>query len=81
MAGRVFVLHHGVRPDPLRWENQDQDIGSPETSWLHVLSIGKSSSRDLHLNTKTQFHPKASKLKCWMPHAKQLARQEHILIH
>ena len=43
----------------------------------HVISISDSSPRDIRLNVKTQLHPTASKLQCWMPHAKQLARQEH----
>ena len=81
MADRVLVLQPGVRPEPLRWESQVQDIGPPETSWPHVISISESSPRDLRLNTKTQLHPTASKLQCWTPHAKQLARQEHNPTH
>ena len=42
VADRVLVLWVGVRPEPLRWESQDQDIGLPETSQLHALSNGKS---------------------------------------
>ena len=70
------MLWLGVRPEHLRWEGQVQDMGPPETSWTHVISVGESSPRDLHLNTKTQLHPTASKLQCWEPHAKQLARQD-----
>ena len=77
VADRALVLWLGVRPEPLRSKSQVQDIGPPETSQPHVISIGESSPRDLCLNTKIQVHPKASKLQCWMPHAKQLARQEH----
>ena len=55
MADRVLVLWPGVRPVPLRWESQVQDIGPPETSRLHVISNGKRSPRDLHLNAKTQL--------------------------
>ena len=77
VANRVLVLLPGVRPEPLRWESQVQDIGPTEISRPHVISIGKSSPTDLCLNVKTQLHPTASKLKCWTPHAKQLARQEH----
>ena len=62
VAGRVLVLQLGVRPEHPRWESQVQDIGPPETSWPYVISIGKRSPRDLHLNTKTQLHPMASKL-------------------
>ena len=77
MADRVLVLWPGVRPEPLRWESRVQDIGRPETSQSHVLSIGESSPRDLHLYAKTQLHSTTSKLQCWTPHAKQVARQEH----
>ena len=77
MADRVLVLQPGVRPLPLRWESRDQDIGPPETSQLHVISNSKSSPRDLHLNAKAQPHSTTSKLQCWTPYAKQLARQEH----
>ena len=61
---RVLVLRPDVRPVPLRWQSQVQDIGPPETSWLHVISNGKSSARDLHLNAKTQLHSMTSKLQC-----------------
>ena len=77
MADRVLVLWPGVRPEPPRWESRVQDIVPPKTSQPHVISIGKSSPKDLRLNAKTQLHSTASKLQCWMPHAKQLARQEH----
>ena len=77
VADRVLVLQPGVRPVPLRWESRVQGIGPPETSQLHVISNGESSPRDLHLNAKTQLHSKTSKLQCWTPYAKQLARQEH----
>ena len=77
VADRVVVLWTGVKPEPLRWESQVQDIGSPETSRLHVVSNGESSPRDLHLNTKTQLHPTTRKLQGWTPYAKQLARQEY----
>ena len=73
-AGRILVLWLGVGPEPLRWESRVQDIGSPETSWPHVILISESSPRDLCLNTKTQLHPMASKLQCWTPHSNQLAR-------
>ena len=71
----------GVRPVPLRWESQVQDTDPPETSRLHVISNGESSPRDLHLNAKTQLQSMTSKLQCWTPYAKQLARQEHNLTH
>ena len=78
---RVFVLQPGVRPVPLRRESRVQDIGPPETSWLHVISNGESSPRDLHLSAKIQLHSTNSKLQCWTPHAKQLAKQEHNPTH
>ena len=81
VADRVLVLQPGVRTEPLRWETRVQDIGPPETSWPHVISLGESSSRDLHLNAKTQLHSMSSKLQCWTPYAKQLATQEHNPTH
>ena len=62
VADRVLVHQPGVRPVPLRWESQVQDTGPPETSRLHVISNGRSSPRDLHLNVKTQLHSTTSKL-------------------
>ena len=56
MANSILVLWLGVRPEPLRWESQVQDIGLPETSQPHIISISKSSPRDLRLNAKTQLH-------------------------
>ena len=81
VANRIMVLQLGVRPEPLRWESRVQDTGPPETSWLHVISNGQSSPRDLRLNDKTQLHSTTSKLQCWTPYAKQLARQEHNPTH
>ena len=81
VADRLLVLWLGVRPVSLRWESQVQDIGPLETSWLHVISNGKSSPRDLHLNAKTQLHSMTSKLQCRTPYTKQLARQEHNPTH
>ena len=81
VANRVFVLWSGVRPEPLRWESQVQDTDLPETSQAHIISTGKRSARDPHINAKTQLHPMASKFQCWTPYAKQLARQEHNPTH
>ena len=81
VADRVLVLWPGVRPEPLRWESRVQDIGPPEPSQPHIISNGESSLRDFHLNAKTQLHLTTSKLQCWTPHAKQLARQEHNPTH
>ena len=41
----------------------------------------RKSPKDLHLNNKTQLHSTTRKLQCRMPHAKQLAKQEHSPIH
>ena len=81
VADRVLGLQLHVRPEPLRWESRVQDIGPPETSKPHVISIGESSLRDLCLNVKTQLHSTTSKLQCSTPHAKQLARQEYNPTH
>ena len=81
VAGRVLVLQPGVRPEPQRWESRVQDIGPPETSPPNIISIGDSSPRDLHLNTKTQLHPAANKFQCWTPHTRKLARYEHNPTH
>ena len=81
VADRLLVLQLGVRAVPLRWESQVQDIGPPETSRLHVVSNSESSPRDLHLNAKTQLHSTTSKLQCWTPYAKELARQEQNPTH
>ena len=62
---RVLVLWPGIRPVPLKWESQFQDICLKETPRLHVLSNGESSPRDLHLNAKNQPHSMTSKLQCW----------------
>ena len=73
VAEKVLVLRPGVRPEPLKLERLVQDIGPPQTSQHHVISIGGSSPRFLHLNAKTQIHSMTSTLQCWTPHAK-LAR-------
>ena len=70
LAGRLLVLQPGVRLEPPRWESQVQDFGPPaETSQPHIISISKSSPRDLRFNTKTQLHPMArsSSTGCPMP--------------
>ena len=81
VADKVLVLQPDVRLEPLRWESWVQNTGPPDTSQLHVVSNSESSPRDLHLNTKTQLHSMTSKLQCWTPYAKQLARQEHNSTH
>ena len=81
VADRVSVLRLGVRSEPPRWESRVHNIGPLETSWPHMISIGESSPRDLHLNAKTQLHSTTSKLQYCTPLAKQLARQEHNPTH
>ena len=78
-AARVLVLGPGVRPVTLRWESWDQDIGPPETSWLHVISNGKSSPRHLHLNVKTQLHITTCKLDTLCQTTSKTATQAHPL--
>ena len=63
VADKVLVLWPGVRPEPLRWESQIQDIGPPETTQPRIISVGESSPRDLHPNAKTQLHSTTSKLR------------------
>ena len=58
-----------------------QGLEQAENSEPHGILISESSLRGLQLNTKTWLYPTASKLQGWMPHAKQLARQEHKLTH
>ena len=64
------------------------EVGEPSSGhWTtrylpaHVISISKSSPRDLCLNAKAQLHSMTSKLQCWKSHAKQLVRQEHNTTH
>ena len=64
VACRVLVLQTGIRPEPVRWESQVQDVGLPENSQPQGILIGKSSPRNLPLNTKIWLHPTASKLQC-----------------
>ena len=64
VVDRVLVLQPGARPEPLRGESRVQDIAPPETSRPHVISIGESSPRDLHLNAKTKIHSMTNKLQC-----------------
>ena len=72
----------GIQVERSAWWLRSMDTPiPPETSWLQVLSIRESSPRDLRLNAKTQLHSTTSKLQCWTPHAKQLARQEHNATH
>ena len=62
VVDRVLVLRPGVRSEDLSWESQVKDIGPPESSQPHIISIEESSSRDFLLSAKTQLHPTASKI-------------------
>ena len=42
VADRALVLQPGIRPVPLRWESRVQDIGTPDTSELHIISNGEN---------------------------------------
>ena len=81
VADRVSVLQLGVKPEPLKWESWFQDIGPPEASRPHVISVSETSPRDHCLNTNTQLHSMTSKLQGSTPHAKKPARQEHNPTH
>ena len=92
-----FFLFSPLSSEPCGWQRLGAlawcqawapEVGEPsswhwtiETSWPNVISIGESSTTDLHLNAKTKLHPTASKLQCWMLHDNQLARQEHNPTH
>ena len=59
-------------------------IGDPSSGcWTnrelqpHGTVIGEKILKGLHFNNKTWPHPKASKLQCQIPHAKQLAKEKH----
>ena len=75
---RLLVLQPGVR----------RQIGEPSSGHWSTRGLPaqrnikrQKSPRDLHLNAKTQLHSTTSKLQCWTPYAKQLARQEHSPTH
>ena len=62
----------------------DSEVGEPSLRHWSTRDLPaphninwRSSPRDLHLNPKTQLHSTTSKLQCWAPYAKQLARQTH----
>ena len=54
MACGILVPQPGVRPEPLGWECQVQDVGLSENSWLQGILIGEISPGSLHLDSKTQ---------------------------
>ena len=69
---------------PARQKGCTSEVGEPTSGHWSTRNLPaphntkwQKSLRDLHLNTKTQLHSATSKLRCWTPYAKQLARQEH----
>ena len=73
---------------PARRQGCASEVGEPSSGNWSTRDLPApcnikwwKSPRDLHLNTKIQLHSTSSKLQCWTPYAKQLARQEHSPIH
>ena len=73
---------------PARHQGCASEVGEPTSEHWSTRDLPapcntkrRKSLRDLHLNIKTQLHSTTSKLQCWTPYAKQLARQEHSPIH
>ena len=73
---------------PARHQGCASEVGEPTSGHWSTRDLPaprntkrRKSLRDLHLNIKTQLHSTTSKLQCWTPYAKQLARQEHSPIH
>ena len=73
---------------PARRQGCASEVGEPTSGHWSTRDLPAprnikrwKSPRDLHLNAKTQLHSTTSKLQCWTPYAKQLARQEHNPIH
>ena len=52
VADRVLGHWPVIRPEPVKCESRDQDIGPTEASQAHIISNSESSSRYLHLNAK-----------------------------
>ena len=82
-----FILSH-VDDAPARHQGCASEVGEPSSGHWSTRDLPAprnikrwKSPRDLHLNAKTQLHSMTSKLQCWTPYAKQLARQEHNPIH
>ena len=73
---------------PARHQGCASEVGQPTSGHWSTRDLPdprntkrQKSLRDLHLNIKTQLHSTTSKLQCWTPYTKQLARQEHNPIH
>ena len=91
-----WMLAEDVRPPkrqetlgaPARHQGGASEVGEPTSGHWSTRDLPaprntkqRKSPRALHLNIKTQLHSTTSKLQCWTPYAKQLARQEHSPIH
>ena len=73
---------------PARHQGCASEVGEPSSGHWSTRDLSaphnikwQKSPRDLHLNAKTQLHSTTSKLQCWKPYAKQLARQKGNPIH
>ena len=73
---------------PARCQGCTSEVGKPSSGHWSTRDLPaphnikqRKSPRELHLNTKTQLQSMTSKLQCWTPYTKQLARQEHNPIH
>ena len=86
----LSIFSHGWKAlgAPARHQGCVSEVGEPTSGHWSTRDLPapcntkrQNSPRDLHLNTKTQLHSMTSKLQCWTPYVKQLARQEHSPIH
>ncbi|XP_067593241.1 uncharacterized protein [Pseudorca crassidens] len=77
---RLLVLQPGARAVPKVGEPSSEHWSTRDLPAPHNIKRRKSP-RDVHLNTSTQLHSTTSKLQCWTPYAKQLARQKHNPTH
>ena len=74
---------------PARCQAWTSEVGEPSSGhWstrdhpaLRNITRWKLSQRFPSQRTKTQLHSTTSRLQCWTPYAKQLARQEHNATH
>ena len=87
-AGRKRQTSQKALGAPARHQGCASEVGEPSSGHWSTRDLPaprntkwQKSLRDLHLNIKTQLHSTTSKLQCWTPYAKQLARQERSPIH
>ena len=73
---------------PARHKGCATEVGEPSSGHWYTRDFPAprnikwwKSPWDIYLNAKAQLHSTTSKLQCWTPYAKQLARQEHNPIH